>query len=628
MDRSLLAGVRFASPAPTRSGDQKNPIQRLMRCGVFSDILLKTGTLSLCLSVSVSWAPQLLAAKRDPASSKKPNAPEPDVPARLIFADPFPSAYSKPENDLLLSGSSELKAQAMEWYTLGSVLEDRGDAAAALEFFKKSLARDPGHVALALRVSAHFVQGQQFGEAIQILKDAAGAVPEASAPWIELARIYLNGLRQPDHALTFAEKAYRLDPDHFPALAILIEVCSTARLNQRLEELLKKTEGSKSPEPNFWLSAGDQFRNAFALRSNQLSRSVLERINHLFQRAIEQAPTDPKVLERTADHFTLTRQFAEACGFYERANQLIRGLNRQLSSPQLCQKWAKALLLNDQTDACLEVLENLIQEQPTLASARELAGELYLQQGQLIAALGHLRIALDSDPSDLADHLRVAQLQIRLKRPSDAVETVRRARKLFPDSPNLSMLLAMALSQSHQLGEAVRAFEEAERQFQSHEREGLNASFYMTYGAAAERAGLLEKAAELLKKSIALDPEHAAEALNYLGYMWIDRNERLEEAGRLIEQALRLRPDHPAYLDSLGWYHYRKGDYAEAETWLRRSLKDIRREDAAEVYDHLGDVLEKLQRPSEASAAWEAAVEIDPGLPGPKAKLQRLPPRP
>ncbi len=606
MDRAPLATVRFAP--------------QLAFAAAF------TG-LCVCLCSATPSADSAKGKKDDSINpSSLSAAPEPKVPARLVFADPYPSPAQKPDRDLLLSESSELRAQAMEWFVFGSALEERGQADVALEFFKKSLSRDPGNVSLALRIASFFTQSQQHPEALRILKDAAQAAPSDPAPLVEIARIYLSGLRQPDNALSYAEKAYRLAPEHFPALAIFTEVCSTAKLSQRLEDLLKRTEALKSPDASFWLSAGDLFRNAFSLRSNSLNRATLERINALFRKAMDLAPLDVRCLERTADHHTLTRQFPEACLFYERAQNLFREQNQKVSSPQISLKWARALLLNERPDNALETLEELIQEQPQQATAREMAGELYLQQGQFISALGHLRLALEIDPSELNDHLRVIQLQLRLRRPTDAIVTARQAQKYFPNAANLTMLLAMALSESKQAMEAVKAFELTERQYHESDREALNAAFYMTFGAAAERAGLLEKAASILKKSIDLDPENAAEAMNYLGYMWIDRNEHLDEAGRLVQKALQLRPNHPAYLDSLAWWHFRKGQFSEAEKSVRRALESIRREDSSEVYDHMGDILEKLERPAEAIAAWEAALEMDPSMPGPKAKLERLRP--
>ena len=154
----------------------------------------------------------------------------------------------------------------------------------------------------------------------------------------------------------------------------------------------------------------------------------------------------------------------------------------------------------------------------------------------------------------------------------------------------------------------------------------MDASFYLTYGAAAERAGRLERAAELLQKSVALDPANAAEALNYMGFMWVDRETNLEEAGVLIRRALGLKPNHPAYLDSLGWWYFRKGDLASAARELRRALEKIRREDAPEVYDHLGAVLFQAGDVGGALSAWESALELEPTLEPVREKLKRAKP--
>ena len=52
--------------------------------------------------------------------------------------------------------------------------------------------------------------------------------------------------------------------------------------------------------------------------------------------------------------------------------------------------------------------------------------------------------------------------------------------------------------------------------------------------------------------------------LNYLGYSWIDRGENLDRGLKMIEKAVELRPDDGYIVDSLGWAHYRMGDYAGA----------------------------------------------------------------
>ena len=40
--------------------------------------------------------------------------------------------------------------------------------------------------------------------------------------------------------------------------------------------------------------------------------------------------------------------------------------------------------------------------------------------------------------------------------------------------------------------------------------------------------------------------------------MWAEHNMHLDEAEEMIGRALQLDPNNGAYLDSLGWVHYRK----------------------------------------------------------------------
>ena len=50
--------------------------------------------------------------------------------------------------------------------------------------------------------------------------------------------------------------------------------------------------------------------------------------------------------------------------------------------------------------------------------------------------------------------------------------------------------------------------------------------------------------------------------------MWVDRNINLDEAGSMIKKALEIEPENGAYLDSLGWFYFKKGDFNRAITEL------------------------------------------------------------
>jgi tetratricopeptide (TPR) repeat protein len=98
-----------------------------------------------------------------------------------------------------------------------------------------------------------------------------------------------------------------------------------------------------------------------------------------------------------------------------------------------------------------------------------------------------------------------------------------------------------------------------------------------------------------------------AEALNYLGYTYAERGERLDEAQALLERALALEPENGYYLDSLGWVFFKKGD-------LERAVKALERADAVvgpepTVLEHLGDSYRAAQRPGDAAAAYRRALD-------------------
>ena len=42
----------------------------------------------------------------------------------------------------------------------------------------------------------------------------------------------------------------------------------------------------------------------------------------------------------------------------------------------------------------------------------------------------------------------------------------------------------------------------------------------------------------------------------------------LDEAGSMIKKALEIEPENGAFLDSLGWFYFKKGDFARALTEL------------------------------------------------------------
>jgi tetratricopeptide (TPR) repeat protein len=143
----------------------------------------------------------------------------------------------------------------------------------------------------------------------------------------------------------------------------------------------------------------------------------------------------------------------------------------------------------------IEVLEKVTKENPTRFETFELLGELYQQKGDIDRALQNYKHSILIDSSAPSNHIHVADLQIQLKRFDEAVETAKAAREKFPESPEALYLHAYALSQAKRHTEALAIFAEALADFEAGHEEFLTAQFYFQYGAAAEQAGILDKAA-------------------------------------------------------------------------------------------------------------------------------------
>src|SRR2546430_17724312 len=89
------------------------------------------------------------------------------------------SVFITQAKDPLLRPDGEHKADALAHFVEGMSLEDNGEMDKALAAYRKVLDVDPGQANLASRVAALLTRQDDFPEAIDVLKDAIKANPNA-----------------------------------------------------------------------------------------------------------------------------------------------------------------------------------------------------------------------------------------------------------------------------------------------------------------------------------------------------------------------------------------------------------------------------------------------------------------
>ena len=290
------------------------------------------------------------------------------------------------------------------------------------------------------------------------------------------------------------------------------------------------------------------------------------------------------------------------------------------------EKLAAGFVLTNQRAKAVEMLEEIIKQHPEKYQPYDLLAQVLDDQARTLQrenkaneakaifakAAANYEQSLLINPAHAITYLRLAELLLGpVKDAGRAVEILTEARRRFPDAPEIAYYLALALREAKHSQQAVSTFEEALHETELESGEIANARFYFDYGAAAEQAGLYDKAADLFKKSIALDPANAADAYNYLGYMWADHNLHMDEAEDMIKRALQIEPNNGAYLDSLGWLEFRQRKFEQALADLMRAAQNMAHDDPV-VFEHLGDTYLKLNRVPQALEAWQKAMALDP----------------
>ena len=225
-------------------------------------------------------------------------------------------------------------------------------------------------------------------------------------------------------------------------------------------------------------------------------------------------------------------------------------------------------------------------------------------------------------PYSWSARLRSAVNLDTLERTDEAIAQLKAMTVEMPQSIGSVMQLGDLFRAKKRFAEAVTAYDEAIGRAAAAGQPDRWPLFY-DRGIALERSGQWARAELDLLHALELKPDQPL-VLNYLGYSWIDRGINLDRGLKMIEKAVQLRPEDGYIVDSLGWAHYRLGDYAAAVQHLERATELVPQDPT--INDHLGDAYWQTGRLVEARYQWSRALQFGPQADDIKpieAKLER-----
>ena len=558
------------------------------------------------------------AARPAPATPAPVAAAARKAPAKPAALDD--SVRLSPAADLQLDAQAQRKADALASFVEGARLEEAGELDAALTIYQKVLTVDPGEIELASRVASLLTRQEDYPRAVDVLKDAIKARPKETGPYLQLAYIYAKHLRKPEQAVKFANQAIALDPENIDAYQRIYEIELTNGDPRKALVALDRALKVDSQNGAFWTRLGKLYASILFKPGEEPKPEDLRRVNDVFTRAAETAGEDASILQDVADYFAATQQIQQAIPLY------LKVLEFEPEDSKAREKLATGFVLTNQRAKAVELLHEIIAQHPEKYQPYDLLAQILDDEGRALqranqpeqakaefakAAAAYEQTLLIR-PRHAQTYLRLAELLIGPLRQSERAEKIlTEGRARFPGAAEFTYLLAIAQREAKRAPQAVITFEEALHEAEASASSFLNARFYFDYGVAAEQAGFYDKAADLFRQSIALDPANAAEVYNYMGYMFAEQNMRLDEAEEAIKKALEVDPDNGAYLDSLGWVNFRKGRYDDALRDLLRAAQILTRDDPV-VFEHIGDTYAKLGRVPQALEYWQKAIALGP----------------
>jgi tetratricopeptide (TPR) repeat protein len=244
---------------------------------------------------------------------------------------------------------------------------------------------------------------------------------------------------------------------------------------------------------------------------------------------------------------------------------------------------------------------------PDLAEATLLIGDVFIDQQNFDAAIDTYAEIDDASPISFPGKLRIASALHQLERKEQAFELLEGLVAAEPERIQALVQLGNLLRRDEDYARAERAYSRAIERLGTPEREDW--TLFYARGIAYERTKQWPKAEADFLQALELEPEQPF-VLNYLGYSWVDMGMHLDEARDMLDRAVALRPNDGFIVDSVGWVHYRLGEYPQAVESLERAV-ELEPGDPV-INDHLGDAYWRVGRQREARYQWQRALSLEP----------------
>ncbi len=536
-------------------------------------------------------------------------------------ASPQPQTALPPPVSALPPPPSAPESDATYHFMMGHQAELAQDLDAALKEYHTALKVDPKSREVKSRLAALYFALGDLTQAVQYADEAGEGTGQEPQMLTHMAGI-LASAGKSERALELLDKAIERDPErgesYFPKGLILLNQKRIAEAEQAVKKGLQYT--SDSPVGYYYLgrisiesgnaeqalanfdraiAVNPAFEPAYLAQASVYeSRQERDKAIAVLQKYLHQVnPRNRDIRQHLVQLYIATKDYAGGLAELEKLLADNPGdLDAQLRV---------ALIYGEKKEfaKAISQLTEILKAKPAELKVRDYLGYLYEETKDFPKAMETYRYNIHLDPKFADSHVHLGILLYRLKQFPEAVTHLDEAVRLTPKQPEPHIVLGLAHFQSEQFEKASQAFEEGIR------HNPKSADLYFNLGTAYDKLNRFDDVERAMETVLSLDPHHA-DALNYLGYSYAERGIKIDQALSMTKRAVALKPENGYYVDSLGWAFYKSGMLAEALIEIKKAVSLVG--DDPVLYEHLGEIYIKQQKPADAREAWLHSLELDP----------------
>ena len=467
----------------------------------------------------------------------------------------------------------------------GQLLMNQGDFAMAIIEFQEALTLDPNVSAIHTAIAESY---WNLGKPKLSEKHLLIAIKNDPADKQALQMISDQYILEKKYseAATYLQKLNNLFPDEPRYIIALAEIKKVNKRYKEAMELYLKAYSLDSNSNELLETAG---RFALQIKDEEKAKTIFKKLSEI---DINQ----PRYLSIYIDLLSRSESFGEGIEFVKELN------NEYGDSPERNAQLAILFYRNGKKEKSIALLEDLVKDFPDNPNYYFSLFDIYMDENELDKAgiLGDKLIT--NFPEDWRGYYSRSLVFMNEKDNKSVISLLAPVAITFEKIFSIQYLMGLSNYQIKEYVETEKYFVNALK-IRPDSRNVLH-SMAILYDEIAQ----FEKSDSIYTKLINIDNKDA-QALNNYAYSLVEREIELKKALDLASKAIELEPKNSSYLDTIGWIYFKQKNFKKAQLYIEKSL-EINEENAV-VLEHLGDVMIKINRPSDAKDLYKRALLLD-----------------